>query len=254
MASGKNPRGAGPQDPEMEVLPPLSDWHGPAMSLEQLVSERDRRIVLLELHQRETDHRIKNSLQVVASLVSAQARACNEARINQMADEIAERIELIASIHDLLCLGGTGMVDLGDLLLQLCGKIAKLFDSKTAPFIHADTVDCKLSPECAGAMALVVQELLLNAFKHARIGGRRTHVAVELRHEPGGAIRIVVEDDGGGSPPGSDHATTGVGMTLVGKIADAVGATVKGQATGFGCRYTVDMPVAGIAPARQPPV
>lgn len=250
MASGKDPRAARPQEPKMEVLPPLPSWHGPAMSFEQMVSERDRRIALLELHQRETDHRIKNSLQVVVSLVSAQARASNEAKINVMAGEIAERINLIASIHDLLCRRRTGVVDLGDLLLQLCAKIARLFDGRTAPFIHADTVDCDVSPECAGAMALIVQELLLNAFKHARSGSRRTHVAVLLRYEPRGAIRIVVEDDGGGSPPGRDQATNGVGMTLVGKIAGAVGATLKGQATGVGCRYTIDMPLVGISGAR----
>ena len=58
----------------MELLPSLSNVYGGVSSLEDMVQERDQRIALLELHQRETDHRVKNSLQLVSSLVRAHTR------------------------------------------------------------------------------------------------------------------------------------------------------------------------------------
>ena len=253
MASRQDPRTARRLEPEVDVLPPLPDLHGALAALERMVSERDQRIALLELHQQETDHRVKNSLQVVASLARAQARPSQEVDLDRLAAEVAERIGLIARIHDLLCRRRAGVVDLGDLLIQLCGKTARLLDSSTSPVIAVDTVGCNLPPQCATAMALIVHELILNSFKHADSQGRRTRVAVRLRQSSGEAIRVVVEDDGGGSPPGIDVATNGMGMMLVNKIARSVGATVRGQATGAGCRFTVDMPVAENAVAAMAP-
>ena len=73
MVSKENARGTGQRNPRVEVLPPLPDMHGMLGTMEHMLSQRDQRIALLEVHQQETDHRVKNSLQLVASLVRAQS-------------------------------------------------------------------------------------------------------------------------------------------------------------------------------------
>lgn len=73
--------------------------------------------------------------------------------------------------------------------------------------------------------------------------GRRTHVAVRLRRPSARTVSVVIEDDGGGSPPDIEAATAGLGLTLIKAIARAVGATIRSQATAAGCRFTVEMPV-----------
>ncbi|KRA84004.1 sensor histidine kinase [Altererythrobacter sp. Root672] len=251
MASSEDPRAAKRSETTVDVLPPLPDLHGTLAALEHMVLERDQRIALLELHQQETDHRVKNSLQLVASLAYAPIRSSHEIDLKLLAADVAERIGLIARIHDLLCRRRAGSVDLGDLLIQLCGKTARLLDSSTSPVIQVDTVGCDLPPQSATAMALIVHELILNSFKHADSEGRRTRVAVRLRQSSEEAISVVVEDDGGGSPPPIDAVTPGMGMVLVRKIARSVGATVRGQATGAGCRFTIELPVAEDAVAAK---
>ena len=242
MASREDPREARQPRSEADVLPPLPDLHGALAELECMVSERDQRIALLELHQQETDHRVKNSLQMITALVVAQARASHEADL--LATDVAERIALIARIHDLLCRRRAGLVDFGDLLIQLCGKTARLLDSSSSPIVEVDTFECSLPPQSATALGLIVNELILNTIKHATRQERRTRVVVRLCRSAGEGISIVVEDDGGGSPPCIDVAKTGMGMALVKKIARSVGATVTAQDTGTGCRFTVGMPIA----------
>lgn len=252
MVSKENARGTGQRNPRVEVLPPLPDMHGMLGTMEHMLSQRDQRIALLEVHQQETDHRVKNSLQLVASLVRAQSRSSGMVDGARLVAEVAERIGLIARIHDLLCRRREGAVDLGDLLIQLCGRTARLLDSRNAPTIDVDTVGCELSPQQATAIALIVNELILNSFKHADSGGRRRRVTVRLRAPCGEGIRVLVEDDGGGAPPDAG-TTAGMGMVLIERIARSVGASVSGQATGVGCRFTVDLPVFGMETAKVAP-
>ena len=73
-------------------------------------------------------------------------------------------------------------------------------------------------------------------------------LTVRLRAPCGEGVRVLVEDDGGGAPPDAG-TTAGMGMVLIERIARSVGASVSGQATGVGCRFTVDLPVSGMAPS-----
>lgn len=164
---------------------------------------------------REGHHRVKNSLQLVSTMLGLQARAAAgpEGRaVRDALEDAARRIVAIGAVHDQLYRSAD--LETVELCGYLEGLTAELRRAVAGGADRAVTVACgpaRWPADRVAALGVVVTELVTNAIKHA--GG-----PVTVRFEPGpdGSGRLTVEDRGAGLPEGFEpERGTGLGMRLV---------------------------------------
>jgi two-component sensor histidine kinase len=171
---------------------------------------------------REGDHRIKNSLQIIVSMLRLQARSDQNPEALLSA---AGRIETIARVHDALGrTGNSGNVDVDVLLRTMCASIVELLeDTGIGIEVHLEPV--QIPAAAARSVLLAVNELLINAIRHAYPRGRKGVIRVSLRRE-GEELRIAVADDGAGIVPNRVGRVEGYGLKLVRLMTEQLGGAL----------------------------
>ncbi|WP_309139509.1 histidine kinase dimerization/phosphoacceptor domain -containing protein [Siccirubricoccus sp. G192] len=159
---------------------------------------RDKDLLMVEIH-----HRVRNSLFLVQSLLSLQARAATDAAVRTQLDEAVKRVATVAAVHRRLYSGDTlGEIDAADYLGALLRDLGEQAPGRTVRLEAAANI--LWSADRATACGLVVTELVINALKY----GAGT-ITVQVEAEPDGAVRMAVEDEGGrpaaGLRPGRHH-------------------------------------------------
>jgi two-component sensor histidine kinase len=189
---------------------------------------------------REGDHRIKNSLQLVASLMRLQA--CSEATrdARDALNAAAARVGSVASIHDALQENaGDGFVDLGQALRTACDSLQTMAGDAGKIDIAAEIEMLKVPAAQARPLVLVVNELVVNALRHAFTGRDAGTIRISLSHDDT-HLRITVTDDGVGLP--ADYANGhGYGMRLVNMLIRQAGAVLQIDRLA-GTRFTIRVP------------
>ena len=149
---------------------------------------------------READHRIKNSLQIVASLLTTQAlRDSNDATRAALLSA-ATRVQAIAGIHDALqASSGQDVVNLGDALNSMCLSLHTMAGDPRAVTVSVVVEPVAAPVELAQPILLAVNELVVNALRHAFPNARAGTVRVSLT-QAGRDLRVVVADNGIGLP------------------------------------------------------
>ena len=169
--------------------------------LAEAVRERDGRLA-------EMSHRVKNDLQLVTSLLRAEAERQRNPAARAALGRAGARVEAVARVHDLLCRGdGSGTVAVDRYLRETCAGLAELLgvDGRhRALVVRAEAA--VLPADTARSLGLVVNELVTNAFRHAFAADGPGTVRVELGRDAGGRLRLGVADEGRGCPTGTRRA------------------------------------------------
>lgn len=173
--------------------------------LAQIYEERD-----LSLHSgqdaggsvlslREVHHRVKNDLQLVASILNIQSRRCEEESAQKILRENVGRVLSIAAIYDILTMveDDSPAVDSVLLLERLGRNLQTLVPEGRMVDIRVTGDHVALSPDTAGALAIVVNELITNALEHAFEDRDRGEILVSFR---AGSMfhTAIVSDNGAG--------------------------------------------------------
>lgn len=203
--------------------------------LEALVGQRD--MLLAELN-----HRVKNNLQLVTSLLKLQAMRSGAPEALRLVEEASQRIGAIAQVHATLYQGDLlGQLEFSAYLRDLCARLAASFleGEGGRMGLEVEAAPLRLRVDQAIPLGLIVNELVTDAFRHglARGAGR---VRVRLGPAEAGAWRLEVADDGG---PGDDgeRAGDGLGMQLVEGFARQLRGTLRIERAP-GWRVAVDFP------------
>jgi two-component sensor histidine kinase/PAS domain-containing protein len=216
---------------------------------EQKQREAELREIALtrELLVREADHRIKNSLQMVVSLMVLSMRGLDAgSAAEQVLRGAITRVEAIAASH--LALQGSQdlkTVDLAVTLRQLCAHFSELHPGCE--------IDCRvvgsaaLSADRAIPLGLVISELITNALRHAFQGRDGGSVRVEARQE-GADLVVMVIDDGVGMT--AQGGRTGLGSRIIRTLTEQIKARLQIDSTPDG-GTTVTLRLA-IADADRP--
>lgn len=176
---------------------------------------RDKDLLMQEVH-----HRVKNSLQLVRTLLQLQGRSASEETRAQL-DEAARRIMTIGAVHQRLYEGGSVVeTDAVAYLEALLGDMrAMLGDSASAHEFVLRAAPIMLTADQVTPLGLIVSELVTNAVKYGQ-----GQVVVGLSRVAAG-LEVVVEDGGAGFPLSFDPARrTGLGMRLIAALAKGEGA------------------------------
>ena len=195
------------------------------IELERRVQEKD--ILLGEIH-----HRVKNSLQVVSSLLSLEGARIQDATVIEMLQTTQNRIRSMALIHQTLYQSKDfARVDFHAFLMSFVPTLIQSYS------IHPEWValdfqvaEVHLPIEEAIPCGLIVNELVSNALKHGFPDGRKGKIEVDFRHDGKAYATLQVSDDGKGIPEEVDFERTDtLGVQLVYLLAEQLRGTVAVQ-------------------------
>lgn len=190
---------------------------------------------------REVSHRVKNSLALVAAMLAMQARSSKEPEAGRALRDAEARVGTIAQVHDQLWRQrDIETVDLADFLSSLCQRLQQSTSRHT---LSVDADPCALDADRAIQIALLVNELVTNAFKHAYpdVGGA---VTVSARNM-GDAIRLEVADDGRGLPPevlSCENDGKSLGMKIVRGLVQQLKAELQVEDRQPGTGFVIRLP------------
>ena len=178
------------------------------------IREKAETLARTEVVMREVDHRVKNSLNLVSSMLKMQSRQV-DGPPRQMLREAADRVAMIARVHEALY-GAASLseVDMEGFLANLANG---LMASSAAPDVRLETEFCDrtLSGQEAVALGLIVAELVGNALRHG-LGGRPGTLRIACEALDDGRTRLSVGDDGAGFADGFDlRLAEGLGSKVI---------------------------------------
>lgn len=212
----------------------------------------DKEALLHEVH-----HRVKNNLQVIASLLRLESARSDQAQTRSVLVDMQSRIRAMALLHETMYRSDTfASVDLGMYLTRLAGQTAQMLllpDGRVRLLVEVEHV--QMSMDQAITCGLLVNELVSNSFKHGFVGGRDGDVYVTLQAQPGNAdgqptARLCVRDSGIGLGPDFDHRSSdSLGLQLVGDLSRQLGGLLNigaaNEAAGAqGAQFSVTFVVA----------
>jgi PAS domain S-box-containing protein len=203
--------------------------------LSRTAAERARLLQQKEMLLLEIQHRVRNNLQLISSLLSLQNRTITDPETLQQFIEARGRIQTVAQVHEQLYL--TDQPD----LMDFAGLLRGMCLNQCKPDIE---VVCRcqgpldLPIDEATPLALIANELISNAVEYAYpadrgllIGGGEVRVILEGQSP--GSVELRVEDDGIGLPPDQERAQGSLGMRLVQELTRQLRGDIE-TASGIG--------------------
>jgi PAS domain S-box-containing protein len=171
----------------------------------------------------EVDHRVKNNLTMIGSILRLQARSIDNPVVVKQLETMLERIDALATVHRRLYQAqDVTQFDLGAFAENLLSDVVGAA-GRGDVIVSSQVTPVQISSQKASAAGLILNELLTNALKHGRSAdGARLRLTVTERD---GQAEITVSDNGPGIMPGSQNA--GLGMTLVRRLARQLGGRVS---------------------------
>lgn len=201
-----------------------------------------------ELLMQEIHHRVKNNLQVVASLLNLQASRIRQPEARAEFQSARDRVRTLATLHrHLYAHGELHTINMREFLIELCSQLFQAMGEKAGERLRLEieAPELKMSSDQAVPLALIVTEAVSNAVKYAFPDGRRGSISVYLKVDRGHA-ELEIFDDGVGIPAGRVETEAGtrdgIGIQLIRGFARQLGATLQVE-EGQGTRYKVNLPL-----------
>lgn len=184
---------------------------------------------------KEINHRVKNGLQVVSSILQLQVPDAQSPEAADTLKNAAARVLAIAAVHERLYTGDDAtVVRLDTFLADLCQDIGRAYGCPGG--IKSDVERVDVPTDMAIPLALIVNELVTNAVKH--VG---PPCGVILRAEGGDALKLTISDNGKG--PNERQARPGLGSRIIDAFSTQLGARVEPKRTDSGFRIELTVPL-----------
>jgi two-component sensor histidine kinase len=205
-------------------------------ALEKAVAAEQSAEVMLH----ELNHRIRNNLAMVASVLELQKRSQKEQGAKDAFASALGRVHVIANAHvHLLPKEGQSLIDMREYLTVCCRNLGDALRDVRPIAVNVSAEQVLLRADKAVAMGLIVNELVTNAFKYAFPDERGGSVNVILHRVSDGKLELAIEDNGKGCPEG---AKEGLGSRIVRLLAQQLESTMTRAATNPGCRIALTIP------------
>jgi two-component sensor histidine kinase len=183
---------------------------------------RDKAILLQEVQ-----HRVANSLQIIASVLMQSARQVQSEEARGHLHNAHHRVMSIAALQRQLSTSSGGNVEVRFYLNQLCQSLgASMIADPTRLSIRVTVDDSSVGPDVSVSIGLIVTELVINALKHAFPDERTGFIAVDYRSS-GLDWTLSVTDNGVGMLTGSEAPKAGLGTGIVEALAKNLASEIK---------------------------
>jgi two-component sensor histidine kinase len=199
----------------------------------------------------EANHRIANSLSILAVLVQMQKSSiCKDSRVMSgeqvcaVLENIRGRLDAVARLHRLLADSQReGPIEVSGYLRGIAEAAISSISSAGHHELHfACDPGCLVAPEKALSLGLIVGELVTNAVKYSHPAGIGGQITLACRQGPEGHLTIEVSDDGVGMPDGFDPMKHGhLGFTLIRSLANQLAAEITFHNDALGLRVALQI-------------
>src|SRR6202522_1821854 len=190
----------------------------------------------------EMEHRVVNSLQIIASILMLKARAVSSAETREHLQDAHRRVISLAAVQQhLRSHGGKDLVEIGPYLTKLCSSLCQSIVGEDHPArldVLAD--DGALLSADAVSLGLIVTELVINALKYA-FPDRSKAAAITVRYEVSGTDwKLTVSDNGVGRPENKlAPAKLGLGTSLIMALARRLEAQLENASSSAGMNVSI---------------
>ncbi|HEV2363379.1 MAG TPA: sensor histidine kinase [Caulobacteraceae bacterium] len=182
---------------------------------------REKAILVQELQ-----HRVANSLQIIASVLLMSARRVQSQETRDHLYDAHKRVMSVAALQQHLAASTIGDVALRRYFTELCETIgASMIHDPERLRLVVNAGEAEASADVSVSLGLIVTELVINALKHAFPDGRHGEIRVGYEHKgPDWTLRVA--DDGVGMPMDLASAKVGLGTSIVEALAKTLDARV----------------------------
>jgi two-component sensor histidine kinase len=183
---------------------------------------KEKAILLQELQ-----HRVANSLQIIASVLMQSARRVQSDETRSHLHDAHQRVMSVAALQHQLAASRAGDVELRPYFTALCDSIGASMIRDHNQLSLDVTVDKSVSTaDVSVSLGLIVTELVINALKHAFPGDRNGKIKVDY-HSHGPNWTLSVSDNGVGMPADAANAKPGLGTSIVQALTAQLHAVIK---------------------------
>lgn len=209
---------------------------------EELLKHTEELLHKNEILLREMQHRVANSLQIIASILLLKARAVTSAETRLHLQDAHQRVMSVAAVQlHLHTADGVDRIEVSDYLSRLCSGLAASMVGDSQPIaIKTIAHEGMIESAQAVSLGLIVTELVINAIKYAFPDGRSDALILVTYEIDGPDWKLIVSDNG----VGKDAAATstgegGLGTTIVKALAKQLGARLEIVSSSAGLRICV---------------
>ena len=193
---------------------------------------REKAVLIMEIQ-----HRIANSLQIIASLIMQSARNVPSDEIRGHLHAAHDRVISIAALQKHLAVSDNDTVEMGTYLNQLCQSLsASTIGNHDQLSIKVKADQSVLDGSNSVCIGLIVTELVINAVKHAFPAGRTGTIKIDFQSH-GADWTLCVRDDGVGLPP--NRGAPGLGTSIVEALARQLNGAATWKSASPGTRSTL---------------
>ena len=189
-------------------------------SLRSTVKEKE--ILLAEVF-----HRVKNNMSNVTGLLSIKREAAVSEETKMALDECRSRVYSMATIHHLMVNSSDpGSLDFKIYIDEIVANLDHTYGESVNVEVHSVPVEMSISQ--AVPCGLIVNELITNSYKHARIEGQPLEITVDIQQQTDNSLTISVRDNGPGLPENiREKQPATLGFELVESLCDQIDASLK---------------------------
>jgi len=219
----------------------ITDRRAIEQEKEQLKTRTDELLLQKEMLLEEMQHRIVNSLQIIASILMLKSRAVTSEETRLHLQDAHRRVLSVAAVQrHLHGSGRADLIEMGPYLSKLCDSLGEsmIGDSSQAELKVLADGGALVSAD-AVSIGLIVTELVINALKYAFPNPTQS-AAVTVRYEMNGADwKLSVSDNGVGRPDAGTNAKGGLGTSLVNALAHQLDAQVLAASSAEGMSVSI---------------
>lgn len=183
-------------------------------------SLKEKEILLKEIH-----HRVKNNMQVVASLLGLQSKKVTDSAIKELFNDSINRVYAMAAVHEKLYrTKNFSSINFNSYVHDLIEKLFNLSGLSYRVKLEVDIQDIAIGIDDAIPLALIINELFTNAIKHAFPGDRKGTIKIKFFKAEDETYQLLFQDNGVGIPKHVNFETTeSLGLHLVKLLAMQIG-------------------------------
>ncbi len=205
-----------------------------------LLHEREERIAEREMLLREVDHRVKNNLAILTSLLRLQQNETDNEDAKQALEIATGRVLSLSKAYENLHYGidNIAVVQFDEFVEQLCKSIGEALALENGIELRVTVQPCKLARDRASGIGLLINEVVTNAVKHAFKGRESGIIAISLTADETEAV-VSIEDNGIGLP--EDVRDGAQGRLFLNAFAATAKAELDCQSSSEGTRYVTTL-------------
>jgi PAS domain S-box-containing protein len=201
-------------------------------------SLEEKDLLLREIH-----HRVKNNLQIIASLLNLQARYIADPKVLESIKESQSRVRAMALVHERIYRShNISEINLKEYLNYLTKQIFSFYNIPQYQIgITVTMDDIMTNIDTVIPIGLIMNELVSNSLKHGFPEGRKGTVSIECTPQGADMLRFVYHDNGIGMPAGFDWKNAeSLGLRLVNSLVDQLNGTIV-LGTGEGTTFIIEI-------------